>query len=477
MKKFVLTLLLFMIISPAFAQKCNCLTNLKWLIKTFEQNDAGFAYVLEKKGEKAYKAHNRTYIEKARNIDNRDECLKLLNNWTEFFRKNHLQVVPNYLEQDSLIRQNFPQVPLNIQAFEQKMAAQMHPTGFEGIWITDGYTIGIMKDSANQNRKYVGFIIESENPNWKPRQIKLEIFKNKDGSYRMKYFMGNHYPMEFKKVENIKGNLLVAGFIILQRKNSEINPELTWFFKSISANKPFLEKISDNTILLRIPSFQLTAKKDIDSVLESNKKLITKTPYLIIDLRNNGGGSDQSYEKIIPFIYTNPIRIVGQEFLSTKLNNQRMEKFIHHPLLSEEDKKWAKESLEKLNKHLGEFVNLDETIVNIQKLDTIYPYPQYVGILINKFCGSTTEQFLLAAKQSKKVKLYGKPTSGTLDISNLNAVTSPCGDYVLWYGLSKSYRIPEMAIDGVGIQPDFYFDPSIKPYEWIRLTKEMLNYH
>ena len=39
---------------------------------------------------------------------------------------------------------------------------------------------------------------------------------------------------------------------------------------------------------------------------------------------------------------------------------------------------------------------------------------------------------------------------GVLDISNMHFVKSPCGKIELGYCLSKSYRIPEMAIDGKG---------------------------
>ena len=55
-------------------------------------------------------------------------------------------------------------------------------------------------------------------------------------------------------------------------------------------------------------------------------------------------------------------------------------------------------------------------------------------------------------------------------------VNSPSNEFKLWYGLSKSYRIPEMLIDGKGIQPDYYFDKTIKPYEWINKTISILNY-
>ncbi|WP_292015149.1 S41 family peptidase [Chryseobacterium sp.] len=63
-----------------------------------------------------------------------------------------------------------------------------------------------------------------------------------------------------------------------------------------------------NTLLLRIPSFNGTLKKDIDSVTAANQSKIESTETLIIDIRNNGGSSDNSFAKIIPYLYTNPIR-------------------------------------------------------------------------------------------------------------------------------------------------------------------------
>jgi C-terminal processing protease CtpA/Prc len=242
------------------------------------------------------------------------------------------------------------------------------------------------------------------------------------------------------------------------------------------ANKPVIEKVSDNTVLLKVPSFNYPNKKYIDSLLNIHDDLIKSTENLIIDVRYNGGGADASYKEIMPYLFTNPIRGIGGVYLSTELNNKRMVDFMNNPDWSHDDKKWAEESLNKLNKHIGEFVDLDESIVSIDTLKNVYPNPKNVAILINRFCGSTTEQFLLEAKQSKKVKLVGTTTAGVLDISNMYSVISPSKEFKLWYSLSKSYRIPEMTIDGKGIQPDYYFDKTIKPYEWIDKTIEILNY-
>ena len=143
--------------------------------------------------------------------------------------------------------------------------------------------------------------------------------------------------------------------------------------------------------------------------------------------------------------------------------------------LDEEGKKWAQKSYDTLSNHIGEFVNLDEYPVSVTTFDTVLEYPKNIGIIVNEGNGSTTEQFLLAAKQSKKVKLFGTTTTGVLDISNMYFVKSPCKDYELGYSLSKSMRIPEMTIDDKGIQPDFYIDKEIPKYEWIKFVTEILN--
>ena len=150
--------------------------------------------------------------------------------------------------------------------------------------------------------------------------------------------------------------------------------------------------------------------------------------------------------------------------------------FINKPEygFDDEGKKWAKKSHDKLESKLGQFVNLNEHIVSEDKMDTIYPFPQNVGVIINEANGSTAEQFLLEAKHSKKVKLFGVTTFGVLDISNMYFVESPCKEFQLGYSLSRSMRIPDFTIDEKGIQPDYYLDKSIPQYEWTEFVSKIL---
>ena len=99
-----------------------------------------------------------------------------------------------------------------------------------------------------------------------------------------------------------------------------------------------------------------------------------------------------------------------------------------------------------------------------------------MAIIIHEGNGSTTEQFLLAARQSKKVKLYGTTTYGVLDISNMHYVPSPCSDFQLGYSLSRSMRLPDLAIDDVGIQPDFFIHREVPVHDWIDFVLERLKW-
>jgi len=293
--------------------------------------------------------------------------------------------------------------------------------------------------------------------------------------------MRDHSPRNFDRAELLSNNYLEMGHISLKRILPELvddAPHIKRYFNIIKAQKPFFESIGDNTVMLRIPSFRVKHKKDIDSLIANHKTQILSTPNFIIDLRNNGGGTDQSYAELLPLIYTDTIRSLGVQFLSMPLGNQKILRLAEDTEndFSDSDREMFKKNYEKLSKSPGKFVNLDSVIVDKVSFGNIHPYPQRVAIIINGNCASSTEQFLLAAKQSKKVKLFGTKTFGALDVSNMNWTLSPCSDFELGYCMSKSYRIPDMAIDEVGIQPDYYLNQKIPKYEWIKHVTEILNH-
>lgn len=480
MKKNLLIIVMILLSRFVFSQNCSCADNFVWLKETFEKNDAGFQYVIDQKGNDDYKKHSDLYAEKVKTITDKEICAETLLNWLRYFRRGHLwlnSISPNKnsekIDNEKIRKQfkNWETYAYNEKEFNTYISKLKEPS-MEGIWASPPYKIGVRK----VNNEYIGFILEADGVYWSKTQIKFKIH-DKNGKLSATYFMQNHTASEINEVKLLGNNYLSMDFVLLKRISPAFPADISIdrYQKFQSTSIPLFEKLSDKTVIIRIPSFDGSYKKQIDSVIDANMQIITKTENLIIDLQNNGGGSDESFENLIPLIYTNPIRVIGMELLSTPLNNKRMEDFANDPDASVDDKKWAKEAVDKLNKNLGKFVNLDSNIVDVVTSDTMYTYPKNVGIIINGGCGSTTEQFILAAKQSKKVKLFGTTTFGSLDISNMYSVKSPCNDLELGYCLSKSYRIPDFTIDGKGIQPDFYIDKTIPNYEWIDFVNKIMS--
>ncbi len=462
-----------------FAQKCDCESNFEWVKKTFEENDAGFDLVILEKGDDLYKKHVRNILKKVKSAKSMSTCGLILYEYLTFFREGHIAIslTPEVFQSQNstgtVERNTEEKIVLEENEFRKYLDAKEN-IGFEGIWQLDGYKIGI----KNVNGEYKGIILASQNQTWTKDEIKLCIVENNQKTNSI-YYMGDHSKKIVKRVDLIGTNYLQLDDFLLKRvyPEQENDPQAEQYIKSFESDQPYLERLNETTLYLRIPSFQASEKQAIDSVLEANETLILSTENLILDIRNGTGGSDISFNGLLPYLYTNQIRSVGIEFLSTELNNQRMLDFVEKEEFgfSEDEKKWAKMAYEKLNKNQGSFVNLEENSVSIVQMDTVYPFPKKVGIIINERNGSTDEEFLMAAKQSQKVKLFGTSTYGILDVSNMYFVLSPSGEFELGYCLSRSLRIPDFTIDGHGIQPDFYLDPSIPHLEWTNYVNELLN--
>lgn len=465
--KFSLLILIFLL-SPIFllAQKpCNCEGNFKWVKETFEKNDAGFEYVIQQKGMAAYQEHNKAIMAKIKKATDKEQCAVVMREWLLFFRKAHHAIIPVY-DVPSAASATGHTAPETLLLSEEQVKQQMPDVAtpsLEGIWTTSAYKIGIVK----KDKGYKGIILTSGNQSWKPGYVKLDIAADSAGVF----YMGDFSPNKFNKAAMIGNNTLQLGTVFLKREYPVFQGDdaaAVLYAREMSTSVPFMQQLSDKTILFRIPTFEEYARHDIDSLLKVNDQLLKRTPNLVIDIRDNGGGSDISYYEILPLTYTNPVRTINTEFLSTPLNNSRMEGFLATPGLSENDKKEIGKALQTLKEHPGKFVNLNKgKTVDVVKQDTIFPFPKNVAIIVNNNNGSTAEEFLLAAKQSKKVKLFGVTTFGVLDISNTYLVESPDKQFKLGYALSKSLRIPDLAIDGKGIMPDYYIDKSIPSEQWL----------
>ncbi|MCH5719600.1 hypothetical protein [Niabella hibiscisoli] len=212
----------FLTASFSYGEDCNCNTTFKWLKTTFEENDAGFKYILSIKGQAAFDYHNKTIAEKINAAKTKEECLPILQEWLGFFRKGHIYIRSLELKAangstapvkalDTLAIKNqfkdWPKLQINLGEFE-KYLSNKSTQDFEGIWDSPPYKIAIKKTADG----YKGILINDVPPYWEAGQVKLEI-KNEGRKLKGIVYMRDHAKVENDYVQALGQNhLQVASF-------------------------------------------------------------------------------------------------------------------------------------------------------------------------------------------------------------------------------------------------------------------------
>jgi hypothetical protein len=252
------------------------------------------------------------------------------------------------------------------------------------------------------------------------------------------YFKDNHLRIQFdwkyrKKYPE------VAKQLNKQFSKADLIPSATEKLET----KTGFRILDSNTLLMRLPSFAWSEKKIIDSLLNVYEGQIHKKANLIIDLRGNDGGTDYAYNGLIPLIYSNPIYIKPDEYLSSPENIQILEESLNDKSTSDSAKEFLTRLIELMRQFPNQFVNPSGKENFEIKLDSIYKFPSKVAVLIDRNTASSAESFLLTAVQSKKVKVYGQNSAGILDYGNTQFFDIPCGNFNLVIPISRSKRLPD----------------------------------
>ncbi|MCJ7651377.1 MAG: serine protease [Candidatus Lokiarchaeota archaeon] len=120
---------------------------------------------------------------------------------------------------------------INLTEYELKNKLSSYSSDknpLEGIWssIEDNqYRIGIIRDDDNTKRDFVAFILETDNPLWEEKQVKIEFNSTSYKSvFSTTYFMSDHSKQGTTAFINDK------GILEIKLKNPEDNSELNATF-------------------------------------------------------------------------------------------------------------------------------------------------------------------------------------------------------------------------------------------------------
>jgi hypothetical protein len=445
-------ILILVITSISYSQSdCNCEQALKQLIQKVETDYPGFSD--KTKDKLLYNSFKENLIIKAGSTSELN-CIELLRSYKDFFRDGHISIYP--LGQELNVQQN--KVVISQEEFQKILLNTTDP--MIGVWISGSYKVGIVR----LNDEYQGFIIEADTNFWKANEIKFRLFENGKANYYLRDHSLSEETWE-----------LVDGWV-LYFKNSKFIKEFPK--PNLSENEIklrmeeidgcYFKKVSEKTVLLCLSSFEHNYIERIKKLLADNKKAIESSENLIIDVRNNLGGTYDAYVDLLPYIHTNNVRGLGMEFLVTQTLIDGIESWYD----DEEGKNKAKEWISIFKRKMGEFVNTDTSDYYIDSIKFAVHSPKQVVILVNRRTASSGEAFVFDAKQSKKVKILGTPTYGALDYGSASFFDFGCKNYKLMMPTWRSMRLPDYPIDNIGIQPDIYLDKSVK--DWVRYAVDYL---
>ena len=468
MKNLLFLILLFWSGLSFGQQNCNCNIALNNLITKIESDYPGFEE--KTKDKRQYNDLKKEMLAESK-ISSDSACIKILERYAGIFKDFHIWILPKdtiqVIKNKAVPSQIFD---INIKKFMGN--APKFKEGIEGVWKSESYKIGLKKVA---NDEYVGFIIKADPKYWKQKEVKFRLFNNG----KFEYYSQDH-SVQRGSYKIIDKSLLYfsdlriafvrespASILNQEQIEEQINEMNGFYFKRLTAK----------TSILKLQNFSSVFVETIEELIEKNQNLLENSENLIIDLRDNGGGTGNAYQKILPYILTNRLRRqIGVEHLSTQTTITAYEQWLQtlktDSIKNKGDIEKAQKYVTKLKSNLGKFVNLAGDSVIIDTIKLAPKSPRQIAILTNGNVGSSAEDLTLIAKQSEKVKILGTPTIGGLDYADARFFEFGCGNYQLLLPTYRSLRLPDFPIDNIGLQPDIYIDKSVK--DWVKFTVDYL---
>ena len=225
----------------------------------------------------------------------------------------------------------------------------------------------------------------------------------------------------------------------------------------------FWKRLDDEILYLRLDNFM--DEGAISRVYQECLPMMTEVKFLLIDVRQNGGGTDSLY---IPLLHLGLEKDQGYDSLdgdddgmeilyterNVDLRLKDFEDWMQQEEISPETVKLLEDMKEDLIHHRGKGY-----VPYQQESEEFFPevrggqYPEQIFILSDIYCRSSGDNFVQMMKQFKKVTVVGRPTLGILDYSN--CCTVDYGDYRLMFPTSRCLSVDQgRGMTDKGVEPD-----------------------
>lgn len=460
MKVSLFTVAIFLLNSAVTAQNCSCEKSVQELKKKVEDNYAGFQDKITEKTIASYRLFTTKLLQKAARMQTGKNCQVLLQQYINYFKDKHLILEGRYTA--STVTPAYMKLPANTNDYFKKQ--KLSAADIRGIWKNENYELAILQLPGKIN-EYAAVIISSKNENWKKGMIKMYLKKETTNYYSITYFTADFSEEKLKAFfeKNILDILSVGVFEKTEPfTQNAIKPET---YTSVFPNADIKFSFpNDSTAVLFLGSFGNSYELLVDSLMKASKAELEKRPYWLIDISYNSGGGTGTYKPLIPYLYTNTIKRSGSYYLLSEDNVKGFADFlVNNPGLPVTVNtflsKLVAQGKAKPNSWFfdeGDEFNFTEVTAN----------PKYVGVLVSQKTASSGEIFIMDARQSKKVTVFGSQTAGVVDYGDGMIHTVGCDSIMVSIPTRKSEYLKTTSYDNKGLKPDVPIPgTTLFPYE------------
>lgn len=212
-------------------------------------------------------------------------------------------------------------------------------------------------------------------------------------------------------------------------------------------------------LVWRISSSHIRFVPMVENLFHQHKFSIEKTPYWIIDLRGNSGGTDRMWSLFWPYLSSGVFMQGGTAFRVSRSNKEYFSLAMQYAQKwhSYDDASWYDQVVVAMSKQVeGSFV--------IPKLPgfspTLYTQqpkanPKRFAVIIDGQTASAAETLVEMAKQSMKGIIIGQEASlGCIDSGNLRYAPLQSLEWAINFSTSIHLNSHHVVIDKSGYQPD-----------------------
>ena len=461
--KIVFVTALLLLGQVALAQDCDCSSQFTFVKDYYEQNSPAFQKI--KNDAQEYGQYLKKVNQLTKSIAKEksgDRCNVYFEQYVTLLKDHHSSVDINLKRLDIDIKdeaqlkrfknskayQAFRKIPLDTTALMAQLCTKPL-NALEGLYTNGGSLhIGIIKEKKNH---YIGVVLK-KTQFVDVGHVLLEFKQKEADTFESTYYLGLlgfNFQSVYNTIEIKNGKIPNYGFSKLNEPGNQKEDVKPYEFKVLDAQ----------TNYLRLSDFDGSLKAELNAFYESIARDLSSKPYLVIDLRDNGGGDERCYFNLMPYLYTKPLTVDNVEVWVSPENIKRYEEAAGKNTTLIERMKQAQPYT---------FIPQVENAVNTWKLDSSTVYPRKVAVLFNRKTASSAEGLITYAMQSDKVITVGENSGGFIGYGNVMQTVTPCGNYILRCTTTKYTN--NSKYEFVGIEPTHKVKSNV---DWIEFTQSL----